>query len=200
MNLGKLGFLADFTLEQLEQDGDSIFNDDISISRRMILSVHIESNDEPLQTLAINDCVVLAGPPFRLIEVVAHVDEDEVARVRGDGLIVATPTGSTAHNLSAGGPILEPTAPSAILTPICPHALTFRPLVLSSEHEITLTLEEGNPGTTVAVDGRVERLLKPSDQIQIRRYSSDFLLVRNACNSQWSALQRKLMWGATPVE
>lgn len=198
VNLGKLGFLADFTLEQLEEYGDFLFTRDVPVSRRIALGVDMQINGSSRQSLAINDCVILAGPPFRIVEIVAHVDEDEVARVRGDGLIVATPTGSTAHNLSAGGPIIEPTANSLILTPICPHALTFRPLVIDAGHEITLSLHESNPGTSVSIDGRVEHTMSPEDRVRIRRYESDFLVVQNPRASQWSALRRKLMWGAAP--
>ncbi len=199
VNLGKLGFLADFTLPQLETFGDFLFTGPLPISRRLMLNVRIENGDAPTETLAVNDCVVVAGPPFRMIQMTALVDGDEVARVRGDGLIVATPTGSTAHNLSAGGPIVEPTATSMIVTPICPHALTFRPLVLSAEHELVLTPRRTNPGTHVVIDGRTAVSLHNNDRVIIRRYPTDFLLVRNPRDTAWTALRRKLMWGAGPV-
>ena len=200
VNLGKLGFLAEFTLAQLETYGDFLFENGLPVSRRLILDVTVHNGEKQCQTPAVNDCVVLSGPPFRIIQIIAEVDGDEVARFRGDGLIVATPTGSTAHNLSAGGPIVEPSAASTILTPICPHALTFRPLVLSADHVIELSLGRANEGTNVMVDGRFVRPLKATDRVRIRRFPSDLELVRNPRDSQWSALRRKLMWGAGPVE
>jgi NAD+ kinase len=142
--------------------------------------------------------VVLAGPPFRMIHMTVEADGDEVAQLRGDGLIIATASGSTAHNLSAGGPILAPTAESFILTPICPHALTYRPLVMDARSRIVLRVTQANPGTTVAIDGQTSRPFHSSDRIEISRYAADFLLVRNPKDSAWSALRRKLMWGEGP--
>jgi NAD+ kinase len=198
VNLGKLGYLADFTMEELESEGDFLFDGPLPLTRRIMMQVVLERHQEPVfRTLAINDCVVLAGPPFHMIEVVVRVDGDEVTRVRGDGLIVATPSGSTAHNLAAGGPILEPTGISFILTPICPQALTFRPLVMDAHRRITIEVIQANPGTSIAADGRVMPFDK-LDRIAITRYGADFLLVRNPKRSEWSALRRKLRWGEGP--
>jgi len=118
--------------------------------------------------------------------------------VRGDGLIVATPSGSTAHNLAAGGPILEPTGQAFILTPICPQALTYRPLVMDTRRRIVMRVLQANEGTTVAKDGRVCPRFRPDDRIVITRYAADFLLVRNPKRSEWHALRRKLRWGEGP--
>lgn len=200
VNLGKLGFLTDFTQAQLEAYGDFLFSGPLPISRRIMLSVRLERDGQHFETLAVNDAVTLAGHPFRMMQITVHIESDEVARMRGDGLIVSTPTGSTAHNLSAGGPIIEPTSASIILTPICPHALTFRPLVLSSEHELMLTPVRINDGSHLVIDGRVTHPLRPKDRVVVRRYATDFLLVRNPRDTQWSAMRRKLMWGAGVVE
>lgn len=200
INLGKLGFLAEFTIDQLESEGGFLFNGDPPVTRRVMLEVAIEHADGPgFHTFAVNDCVILAGPPFRMIETAVEADGDNVARVRGDGLIVATASGSTAHNLSAGGPILEPTAEAFILTPICPHALTYRSLVMSSDRRIRIQVTQANEGTTAAIDGHVCRPLHLGDRIVISRYSADFLLVRNPQYSAWRALRRKLMWGEQPT-
>ncbi|MFH1748870.1 MAG: NAD(+)/NADH kinase [Planctomycetota bacterium] len=199
VNLGKLGYLADFTIEELEREGDFLFSGELPITRRIMMGVTLEHIDSSFYRMtAINDCVILAGPPFQMIEVTVTVDGDEVAQVRGDGLIVATPSGSTAHNLAAGGPILEPTGEAFILTPICPQALTYRPLVMDARRRIVIRVLQSNEGTTVATDGRVMRPFQPSDRIVITRFDADFLLVRNPRHSEWYALRRKLRWGERP--
>ncbi len=206
VNLGKLGYLTEFTAEQLEHEGDFLFTHELPLTRRLLLNVEYAAGpghaappiDMARISPGVNDCVILAGPPFHMIEVSIEVDGDPVSHVRGDGLIVATASGSTAHNLSAGGPILEPTAEVFILTPICPHALTYRPLVLDARRRIVLRCHQGNPGTTASIDGRYTFLLRGGDTLTITRYPSDFLLVRNPRHSGWYALRRKLKWGEGP--
>lgn len=200
INLGKLGFLTEYTLAQLESFGDFLFQGPLPISRRLMLDVSVGKPDSAWRMMAVNDCVVVSGPPFRIIPLNVYVDAEEVARMRGDGLIVASPTGSTAHSLSAGGPIVEPTAPAILLTPISPHALTFRPTVLDSHHQVGIQLREPQEGVHVVIDGRFVRPIGPDDRITIRRHAAEFLLVRNPRDSAWAALRRKLMWGAGPVE
>jgi NAD+ kinase len=199
VNLGKLGYLADFTIEELEREGDFLFSGELPVTRRAMMDVSLECTDgRQSHSPAVNDCVVLAGAPFHMIQMIVEVDGDEVANIRGDGLIVATPSGSTAHNLAAGGPILEPTGEAFILTPVCPHALTYRPLVLNSRRRIVIRLAEANKGTTVAIDGRMGYPFQVDDRIVITRYAADFLLVRNPKRSGWHALRRKLRWGEGP--
>lgn len=199
INMGKLGYLADFTIDELESEGDFLFSGTLPVTRRAMMDVAIERLDgRSIRQPAVNDCVVLAGAPFHMVEVVVDVDGDEVTHIRGDGLIVATPSGSTAHNLAAGGPIIEPTGEAFILTPICPQALTYRPLVLNSRRRITIRLHQANSGTTVAIDGQANHALHLSDRIVLTRYGADFLLVRNPKRSEWHALRRKLRWGEGP--
>ncbi|MFQ5806971.1 MAG: NAD(+)/NADH kinase [Phycisphaerae bacterium] len=199
INLGKLGFLAEFTIDQIESEGEFLFDGELPVTHRVMLHVRLEHTDGSFfETLAVNDCVVMAGPPFRIVELTVEADGDQVSEIRGDGLIVATASGSTAHNLSAGGPILEPTAEVFILTPICPHALTFRPLAMDSRRRVVVRVTQANEGTTVAFDGHVCRPFQTSDRLVITRYPADFLLVHNPNRSVWHALRRKLMWGQSP--
>jgi NAD+ kinase len=199
INLGKLGFLAEFTIAQIEREGDFLFDGELPVTRRAMLQVRLEHVEgTPFETPAVNDCVVTSGPPFRMVELTVEADDDQVAEIRGDGLIIATASGSTAHNLSAGGPILEPTAEAFILTPICPHALTFRPLVMDARRRIVVRTVQANEGTTVAIDGHLCRPFQTSDRLLITRHPADFLLVRNPRRSVWHALRRKLMWGQGP--
>jgi NAD+ kinase len=200
VNLGKLGYLAEFTLSQFERGCDFLFTNGLPYSPRVMLEVQLQRvSGEVQRSPAVNDCVILAGKPFRMIELRLEADGDEVAMLRGDGLVIATPSGSTAHNLSAGGPILEPTAEAFILTPICPHALTFRPVVVDARRQINVCLLDGNEGTTVSIDGQRNWLLKAGDRLRIQRHEADFLLVRNPEKSIWWSLRRKLMWAAGPV-
>lgn len=199
VNLGKLGYLADFTIEELEREGEFLFSGQLPVTRRTMMDVRIENGaGRPQHGPAVNDCVVLAGPQFHMVQMIVTVDGDEVADIRGDGLIIATPSGSTAHNLAAGGPIVEPTGAAFILTPICPHALTYRPLVLDAGRRLAVRLVQVNEGTTAATDGRILRRLRVNDQIIVTRYAADFLLVRNPRHSEWYALRRKLRWGEGP--
>jgi NAD+ kinase len=199
VNLGKLGYLADFTIDELEQEGDFLFSGKLPITRRAMIDVCLEGADgRTCRSPAVNDCVILAGRPFHMVQLSVAVDGDEVAVVRGDGLIVATPSGSTAHNLAAGGPILEPTGEALILTPICPQALTFRPVVMDARRRITIHLVQANEDTTVVTDGRVLQPGHAGDRVVITRYGADFLLVRNPKHSEWHALRRKLRWGEGP--
>lgn len=199
VNLGKLGFLAEFTVEQIEREGEFLFQNGFPVTRRVMLNVKFDAREgRACETLAVNDCVVFAGPPFRMIEMTVEADGERVATMRGDGVIVASASGSTAHNLSAGGPILEPTAEAFVVTPICPHALTFRPLVLAANRRIELAVTRANEGTTLSIDGFTRRAFQPSDRVTITRFPADCLLVRNPRRTVWYALHRKLMWGQPP--
>lgn len=199
VNVGKLGYLADFTIDQIEREGDFLFNGPIPLTRRVMLDVRIDFADgPPFQTCAVNDCVVHAGRPFRMIEIAVEADGDSVLEIAGDGLIVATPSGSTAHNLAAGGPILEPTARSVILTPICPHALTCRPLTMGIDRRIVVRVRRANKATSAVIDGRTIKPIGEQDRITLSRYCAEFQLVRNPSHSEWHALRHKLRWGELP--
>jgi NAD+ kinase len=199
INLGKLGYLADFTIDELENEGHFLFSGQLPVTRRAMMDVRLERLDgRAYRGPAINDCVILSGPPFNMIQLVVQVDGDEVAHIRGDGLIVATPSGSTAHNLAAGGPIVEPTGEAFILTPISPHALTYRPLVLDARRRIVIRVQQANEGTAVVTDGIVRGPFQTNDHIAITRFDGDFFLVRNPKRSEWHALRRKLRWGEGP--
>lgn len=199
VNLGKLGFLTEFTIDQIESEGAFLLEGEPPVTRRNMLNVRLEHmSGSFFETPAVNDCVVLSGPPFRMVQLTVEVDGDFVAEIRGDGLIIATASGSTAHNLSAGGPILSPVAQTILITPICPHALTFRPLVLDSRRRIVVRPTQANEGTTVAIDGHTCRPFQASDRLVVSRYAADFMLVRNPRRSLWHALRRKLMWGQNP--
>lgn len=196
VNLGKLGYLTEFSVEELKTIFDRAVSDDGLISRRTILHITILfDGNKRNEVVAVNDCVIQAGQPFRMITLGLSINSEKLTEVSGDGLIVCTPTGSTAHNLSAGGPIMLPDVDAMILTPLCPHSLTHKPLVVERNVEIEVSAETVNSGTTAIIDGQVSCPLEPGDRVCIRRFDADLLVVRNPLYERWHKLVTKLHWG-----
>ncbi len=200
LNFGKLGFLAEFTLQQFKANFETVLANGKHVAELMMLHLSI-SRDHSVQFegLAINDCVVHAGPPYRVIELAVQIGGIHLTNIQGDGLIVCTPIGSTAHNLSAGGPIMQGGVRAIALTPLCPHSLTHRPLVVEHEARIEIIVKRANEGTMVSVDGQVGCPLDSGDRILIQRYSSNMLLVRNPAAPKWHSLVTKMHWGQPPA-
>ncbi len=200
VNLGKLGYLAEFSPNDAKEALNDILNDEMIISSRLMIETTILSQQEKLlfSSLAVNDVVIQAGPPFRMIEIIIDIENDRLGTIRGDGLIVASSTGSTGHNISAGGPIVDYKLDAIILTPICPHSLTHRPLVLVPESNLTITLGQVNPQTALIIDGQVMYRLEGNEKININVANQRFLLVHNRKHSRWHTLQKKLNWGIGP--
>lgn len=196
VNFGKLGFLAEFSLEELGLHLDQALADEGIVSRRMMIEATIRRNGElPDRILAANDCVVHAGPPFRMVDLAIVLDGAALTGVSGDGLVLATPSGSTAHNMSAGGPIVEPVIRAITVTPMNPHSLTHRPLVVAGDSTIEVIARRVNPGTTVVIDGQRQVPLAEGDRMVVRRFAHDFQLVRNPAQPKWYTLMTKLKWG-----
>lgn len=199
VNLGKLGFLTEFSVEELVDGFDRLLQDQSLVSTRMILQVDSHpAQGESFSSLAINDCVIQAGPPFRMIELSILVDGEHLTSVAGDGVIIATPTGSTAHNMSAGGPIVEAGLDAFCLTPICPHSLTHRPLVIAADHEIEVVSHRTNKGTMANIDGQISFAVRAGDRIVVRKAKHSLKLVRNPLGTRWQTLVTKLKWGRMP--
>lgn len=199
VNVGKLGFLTEFSIEELKDNFDRAVSDDTLISRRAMLQVTIvKDGDTPLTYLAVNDCVIQAGAPFRLINMGVSINNERLADVSGDGMIVCTSSGSTAHNLSAGGPIMQPGVDAIVLTPLCAHSLTHKPLVIEREAAIDILARAVNEGTTVIIDGQVSSPLEQDDRVIIKRFSADLKMVRNPLYAKWHKLVNKLHWGRAP--
>jgi len=200
VNVGKLGFLAEFSLDELKRHFDRAMADDSLISRRMVLQVTVLRDGAVKDSsLAINDCVIQAGPPFRIINLGIAINGEHLTDVGGDGLIACTPSGSTAHNLSAGGPIMQPDVDAIILTPLNPHSLTHKPLVVERKSVIEIVASTVNEGTTAIIDGQVSCPLRHGDRVTVQRFPSDFLLVRNPQYPKWRNLMAKLHWGQPPT-
>jgi NAD+ kinase len=220
VNLGKLGFLAEFSVQELEELFDEIVTGKAPVEKRMMLGCRIfdtskrpkNSNSiavsqqrgkgqlgpEKFCSKAVNDVYITAGPPFRMIELSLAVDGHPVASCVSDGLIVSTPTGSTAYNLSAGGPILAGSMEAMVITPICPHSLSFRPIVISADSVVEVFGVRANRGTTVSIDGQVSMKLSVDDVVRVEKDSSDFLVVNNPLRTRWGTLATKLSWAEKP--
>jgi NAD+ kinase len=204
VNLGKLGFLAEFSVKELKDFFSSLSGDEVPTDKRMMLRCSVFSagkqkdKDEKFCSTAVNDIFVTAGPPFRTIELQIFVDGQPLAGCVSDGVIIATPTGSTAYNLSAGGPILAPKIEAMAITPICPHSLSFRPVVIDADSTIEVVGVRVNQGTTVSIDGQVSMRLAANETVRIEREDSDFWIVSNPVRTQWDTLATKLRWAEKP--
>jgi NAD+ kinase len=149
-------------------------------------------------SVAINDVVITSGPPFKMIELKMSVDGQPLAGCISDGLIISTPTGSTAYNLSCGGPILSPKMEAMVVTPMCPHSLSFRPIVINADSTVEVFGIRVNEGTTVSIDGQVSSKLSSDDVVRIEKHKGDFLVVNNPLRTQWDTLATKLSWAEKP--
>lgn len=199
VNLGKLGFLADLSPDELRQCFPQVAKGEYRVTRHLMFECRIESGgSETPSFLGLNEVVIQAGPPFHMIDVDLHVDGQRVSRFSGDGLIISTPIGSTAHNLSAGGPILGQELSAFVITPICPHTLTNRPVVDSADKSYTITIQRATAGTALIVDGQDIVPLKIGDRVTLRKASVSFGLVKVPGRNFYQTLHDKLHWGARP--
>lgn len=198
VNLGSLGFLTETHAEELEVVLDAALDGRAPIDRRQALGVRRDGAAEAApEHVALNDVVISNADMARLFSLSLLVDGDWVADYRADGLILATPTGSTAYNLAAGGPLVLPGVDALLATPICPHSLTQRPLILPGDATLTVVLPDGQRATNVqvTVDGQVGFRLRPGERITIARAPHPILLVRPPGRSYFSVLRDKLSWG-----
>jgi NAD+ kinase len=199
INLGRLGFLADFTPQTFRDRLVDLAERRYTVENLMTLACTLMSRHAPARTFrGLNDVVLRAAPVFHLLEIGLSIDGEGVMTYRGDGVILATPVGSTAHSLSAGGPILPPDAHMFVVTPICPHTLTQRPLVDSTHKVFELTLRGEGIAATLVVDGQVQVPMSSGDRIIIRRGDTPFPMVRLPGHSFYKTLRDKLGWGTAP--
>jgi NAD+ kinase len=200
VNLGRLGFLAEFSVSEFKHYFEDIVAGRARIERRMMLGCRVGSSGgrERFSSKAVNDVFITAGPPFHVIEMEIAVDGERLPSCVGDGLIVCTPTGSTAYNLSAGGPILAGSMEAMVITPLCPHSLSFRPIVIDAASVVEIRCTRINEGTTVSVDGQVATKLALREVLTVARVRSSFLVVENPVRTRWDTLVTKLGWARKP--
>ncbi len=196
VNLGGLGFLTAVTLDELYPVLGAVLAGKYRGSRRMLLQVTVERQGEPVaEYVVLNDAVITKGAFSRIVELEIYIEQEYVTAYRADGLIVCTPTGSTAYGLSAGGPIVFPTMRALILVPICPHGLTNRPLVVPEEVRVRVALESQGEDVYLTLDGQVGFPLRYRDLIEIRRADREITLIVSPKKSYYEILRSKLKWG-----
>jgi NAD+ kinase len=196
VNLGKLGFLAALQPEDLESALPEIAAGRHRVVEHLMFECTIQRDGQTVASaLGLNETSVLAGAPFKMVDIQLHIDGELVTTYSCDGLIVSTPVGSTAHNLSAGGPILQKSLQAFVILPICPHTLTNRPVVDSAERTIELAVPEPLEGTSLVVDGQVLATLKAKDRVRIVRSKAKFQLLEVLAQSYYRTLRDKLGWG-----
>ena len=196
VNMGGLGFLTEVVLDNLYPSLERMFANDFVLDERLMLKTHVHRHGETVaRGVVLNDVVISKGTLARMIELKIAIQGQFVTNLRGDGLIISTPTGSTAYSLSAGGPIINPAVPSLILTPICPHTLTHRPLIVPASAEIEVVLTSKDDGAMATLDGQVVVALTQGDTVEIRASEHMTRLIRFPESSYYEVLREKLKWG-----
>jgi NAD+ kinase len=198
VNLGKLGFLADLTPEEIRHCFPQVVQGEFRVNWHLMFECLVESPEGPRTFLGLNEAVLRTGPPFHMTGLSLAIDGEPVSLFNGDGLIISTPIGSTAHSLSAGGPILRQDLQAFVITPICPHTLTYRPLVDSADKTFTITMASASGSTYLVIDGQQLLTITPDHRITIRRAPVSFGLVKVLGRSYYNTLRDKLRWGTPP--
>ena len=194
INIGKLGFLVDIDIKELESFLDKLFKGEYRIDRRMVLEVIFHKNSEQKSAFAFNDVVFSREMVAGMVELQAYVDDMHFNNYYGDGLIISTPTGSTAYNLSSGGPVVFPLTEALILTPLCSHSLTQRPLILPADFMVKIKSDDN---VLMAIDGQDIYHLKDFDSIEFKMAKKRVRLIHRLERNYFKVLKEKLKWGDT---
>ncbi|MFO0705487.1 MAG: NAD(+)/NADH kinase [Nitrospira sp.] len=196
VNMGGLGFLTEVRLDHLYPSLERVFANEFVLDERLMLKTHVHRHGETVaQGVVLNDVVVSKGTLARMIELRISIQGQFVTNLRGDGLIISTPTGSTAYSLSAGGPIIEPAVQALMLTPICPHTLTHRPLIVPASAELEVVLTSKDDGAMATLDGQVGVALAHGDSVEISVSENRTRLIRFPETRYYNVLREKLKWG-----
>jgi NAD+ kinase len=196
INLGSLGFITEVNRDEIKDAIDRMIGGECSIEERLMLNVHIHRQEEKLTDFsALNDVVINKGALARIIDLETFIDHNYVTTYKADGLIVSTPTGSTAYSLSAGGPILYPTLGVVTITPICPHTLTNRPVVISSKSFIEINLQSESEDVYLTLDGQIGVPLRKGDRIEIKESAYKAKLLIPCDKDYFKILRTKMKWG-----
>jgi NAD+ kinase len=195
INFGGLGYLAEFRIEELYAALESILSGNYRLDKRVMLSVEVPGEAQPANHRVLNDVVINKSALARIIEIEAYLNGQFVNSFRADGLIVSTPTGSTAYNLSAGGPVIFPSMNAVVITPICPFTLSNRPIVVPDDAIIELRLKTDKEDVALTLDGQVGLPLKVDDRVVIRKSKTTFNLVQPMNRNYFDVLRDKLRWG-----
>ena len=199
VNVGRLGFLAAFGVDEVDDDVASVLAGEARLVERMMLTVRIEKCDgHHLAETALNEVVFTQGASRRMIGVAVDINGETVAGYHGDGVLLATPTGSTAYNLAAGGPIIEWSLEAMVITPICPHMLTHRSIAISSDSVVKMRLVEADRESTCIIDGQIQVPLVAGDVVHVARSPHGLVIIENPQRSRFETLREKLHWSHPP--
>ena len=196
VKLGSLGFLTEITRDELFPALEQVVQGDFSVSERMRLDVFVRRDGDLLgRYRVLNDIVINKGALARIIDMEACVDDDYLTTFKADGLIIATPTGTTAYNLAAGGPIIYPGLHCLVISPICPHTLTNRPIIVSDEALIKIKVKFKDEDVALTADGQEGMPLQGGDIVEVRKSRYATLLVKSPSKDYFEVLRTKLRWG-----
>ncbi|HKS21432.1 MAG TPA: NAD(+)/NADH kinase [Thermoanaerobaculia bacterium] len=196
VNMGTLGFLTEVSLDEFPTMLERVLDGDYTAEPRVTFDVHVKGPEHDRRTYRVlNDATINKSALARIIEMQVAVSGKFVSSFRADGLIVATPTGSTAYNLSAGGPIVFPTMEAVVITPICPHMLTNRPIVIPDEQDIEIKLVTPNQEIFLTLDGQEGVPLSENDRVCLKKSKEKVLLIESADKNYFDVLRKKLKWG-----
>lgn len=199
INLGRLGFLADLSPQEFRSHFAQIQDRQYTVLEHLMFECRIRHVDGQVDSyLGLNETAVRAAGSLRMLDIQLAIDDEPVTTYSCDGLILSTPVGSTAHNLSAGGPILQQELQAFVITPICPHTLTNRPVVDHADRVYTLTVPNPPEGATIVIDGQIKQPLIKGDVIEVRKATVTFKLAKVPGTSYYTTLHRKLGWGGQP--
>jgi NAD+ kinase len=195
VNLGGLGFLTQIGIDDLEKSLGKLYQGRYFLDERMMLSCIVKRREKEIKKFtALNDVVIGKGAFARIICLATYVNNDYVITYSADGLVVSTSTGSTAYSLSAGGPIVNPNINSIILTPICPHTLSARPIIIGENDQVKITLESSEEKVMVTIDGQEGFILRPNDEVIIKKSEHKARLITFKEKSFYAILREKLRW------
>lgn len=206
VNTGKVGFMAGYEIESFKQNASSILDESTPLTTRLVhpISADVIRNDESIASfVALNEFVITAGPPYKIIKIDICIDDNPGPTIAGDGIIVSTPLGSTAYNVSSGGPIVAPGVNATIITPNAAHSLSFRPIVLPSDTQIRLvarqTNDENGDGSRLLIDGQPGPRISTDDHVVINKHETPVTFVVDPSVSYWNTLVRKMHWAKPPT-
>lgn len=195
INMGRLGFLADILPDEIETALDDLFAGEYKIEKHSVISIETEGHVLEGVNFALNDIAVLKRDNASMISIKTKINGEDLVTYQADGLIVSTPTGSTAYSLSNGGPIIVPETGILCLTPVAPHSLNIRPIVIKDDSKIELSVESRNHNFLIAIDGRSEKCAEHT-RLTIQKAPYMIRIVKRSNHGYFSTLREKMMWGA----
>jgi len=199
INLGRLGFLADLSPDEFREKFSQIRAGEFRVVEHLMFECQIHHADGTIDThLGLNETAIQAAGSLQMLEIQLEINDELVTTYSCDGLMVSTPVGSTAHNLSAGGPILRQGLQAFVITPICPHTLTNRPLVDDANHVYRMSVHNAPDGVAIVIDGQIKLPLQQGDVVEVRKADVSFKLAKVPGTSYYKVLHRKLGWGGQP--